>query len=111
VAWRLLWLTYLSRAAPEQPCTVAFTDLEWRVLHLAVREIDPHFLRQSNYEASSGLPPALRTAVRWLGKLGGFLGRKGDGEPGIKVLWHGLATLNNIVLGAMIAQECKDRCV
>lgn len=105
VAWRLLWLTYLSRTAVEQPCTVAFTDLEWRVLHLAVREIDPHFLRQSGYEASSNAPPSLHTAVRWLGKLGGFLGRKGDGEPGVKVLWGGLATLHNIVLGVMIAKN------
>jgi len=57
-----------------------------RVLCLAMRKIDPHFLRQSGYDASSGLPPPLRTAVRWVAKLGGFLGRKGDGEPGIKVL-------------------------
>ena len=111
VAWRLLWLTYLSRTAPEEPCTVAFTDLEWWMLHLAVRKIDLPFWRRSGYDPSSGLPPPLRTAVRWVAKLGGFLGRKGDGEPGVKVLWDGLATLNNIVLGAMIAREDKDRCV
>ena len=104
VAWRLLWLTYLSRTEPEQPCTVAFTDLEWRILHRAMRKIDPAFLRRSGYDASSGLPPPLRTAVRWMAKLGGFLGRKGDGEPGIKVLWEGLTILHHIVLGAMLAQ-------
>jgi hypothetical protein len=27
--------------------------------------------------------------VRMLGKLGGHLGRKGDGEPGVLVLWRG----------------------
>ena len=104
VAWRLLWLTYLSRAAGEQPATVAFTDLEWQVLHLAVQQRDPHFHRQSGYDASSGEPPPLRTAVRWLGKLGGFLGRKGDGEPGIKALWDGLMILYHIVLGVALAQ-------
>ncbi|MEN6404346.1 MAG: IS4 family transposase, partial [Armatimonadia bacterium] len=35
----------------------------------------------------------------------GFLGRKGDGEPGIKVLWAGLERLHNIVLGVMIAKN------
>ena len=104
VAWRLLWLTYLSRAAGEQPCTVAFSDLEWRVLDRAVQRRDPHFHRQSGYNASSGEPPPLRTAVRWLGKLGGFLGRKGDGEPGITVLWDGLMILYPLLLGVAHAQ-------
>jgi len=29
--------------------------------------------------------------------LGGFLGRKGDGEPGVKVLWRGWTRLQDIV--------------
>ena len=37
--------------------------------------------------------PTLRVAVRWLGQLGGFLGRKGDGEPGVTVLWRGFQHL------------------
>jgi len=28
--------------------------------------------------------------------LGGFMGRKGDGEPGIKTLWLGLQRLDTI---------------
>jgi Transposase Tn5 dimerisation domain len=28
-----------------------------------------------------------------LGKLGGHLGRKGDGEPGVTVLWRGWTSL------------------
>jgi hypothetical protein len=31
----------------------------------------------------------LREAVRMIGRLGGHLGRKGDGEPGPTVLWRG----------------------
>jgi Transposase Tn5 dimerisation domain len=30
--------------------------------------------------------PFLRQAVRWIARLGGFLVRKGDGEPGVKTL-------------------------
>jgi hypothetical protein len=34
-------------------------------------------------------PPSLREAMRMDATLGGFLGRKGDGEPGTKSLWLG----------------------
>ena len=34
-------------------------------------------------------------AVAYLAKLGGFLGRNGDGEPGAKVVWKGLNELNS----------------
>lgn len=35
----------------------------------------------------------MRTAVRWLAQLGGFLGRNGDGEPGVTVVWRGFQHL------------------
>lgn len=41
-------------------------------------------------------PPSLRDAVRWIAKLGGFLGRKSDGEPGVKTVWRGLRRLHDI---------------
>ena len=40
-------------------------------------------------------PPSLRQAVRWIAQLGGFLGRRSDGEPGVTVLWHGWQKLAN----------------
>lgn len=89
VAWRLLWLTYAARQDAQQPCTVAFSDLEWRTL-------------QRLYQADARAPqppPPLRTVTRWLGRLGGHLGRKGDGEPGVKVLWIGLSRLADIITG------------
>jgi len=42
-------------------------------------------------------PPTLREAVRAIAKLGGFIGRKSDGEPGVKVLWRGWIRLQDIV--------------
>ncbi len=42
-------------------------------------------------------PPSLHQAVRWIGQLRGFLGRKGDGEPGVKVLGRGWTRLQDIV--------------
>jgi hypothetical protein len=37
--------------------------------------------------------------VRGVAKLGGFLGRKGDGEPGIRSLWRGYQRLQDMVAG------------
>lgn len=42
-------------------------------------------------------------------KLGGFLGRKGDGDPGWKTLWLGWRELNLIHLGRQLA-NAEKRC-
>ena len=76
---RLMHVAYLARAQPNLPATEVFSTVEIQVLHLRV---------------TKALPPAgqsltLREVVRMLGKLGGHLGRKGDGEPGVLILWRG----------------------
>jgi Transposase DNA-binding/Transposase Tn5 dimerisation domain len=76
---RLMHVAYLARAHPDLPATEVFSAVEVQVLHLRV---------------TKALPPAeqsltLREIVRMLGKLGGHLGRKGDGEPGVLILWRG----------------------
>jgi hypothetical protein len=40
-------------------------------------------------------PPPLRAAVRWIARLGGFLGRTPDGDPGPTVLWRGFHRLHD----------------
>ncbi len=86
VAWRVLHLTKLGRETPDVPCTVVFEDFEWKALFVFVnrtREIPT-------------TPPTLREAMRAVAGLGGFLGRKGDGEPGPQTLWVGLQRLDDI---------------
>jgi Transposase Tn5 dimerisation domain len=41
-------------------------------------------------------PPTMREAMRIVAGLGGFLGRKGDGEPGTQTLWLGLQRLDDL---------------
>jgi hypothetical protein len=41
-------------------------------------------------------PPSLANCVRWIARLGGFLGRKSDGEPGVKTLWLGLQRVHDM---------------
>jgi hypothetical protein len=38
-------------------------------------------------------PPSLGETVLWIAKLGGFLARKNDGDPGPQVLWRGFQHL------------------
>jgi hypothetical protein len=94
VAWRLLWLTYLARRQPEHPCTRALSTPEWQVL----------FRTRYPTAALPTQPPPLGQAVRWIARLGGFLDRAGDGEPGVKVLWRGLRHLEDLTVGWQLAQ-------
>ena len=98
VAWRWLWLTYEARAHPEAPCTTVLDELTWRVLCVAdcPKAVVPV------------TPPNLRTAIRMIAMLGGFLGRKADGEPGVKTLWRGLRRLNDIVAAYRVLKEHPD---
>lgn len=86
VAWRLLWLTYQARHTPDASCLVALTSDEWQALYA-------HHHRTTQLPET---PPTLHQATRWIAQLGGFLARKGDGEPGVKVLWRGWARLQDI---------------
>jgi len=98
VAWRILWLTYQARLTPDTPCTVAFQPTEWQALYL---------FTQCQRRLPTK-PPSLRQAVRWIGQLGGFLGRTGDGEPGVKVLWRDWTRLQDIVTTFTLLQPPQD---
>lgn len=95
VAWWLLWLSYLARTQPEAPCTVALAAPAWQAL----------WARQHKSLPLPAQPPDLRTAVRWIAQLGGFLARKGDGEPGVQTLWRGLRRLEDITAAWTLATE------
>lgn len=85
VAWRLVHVTYAARLNPDQPCTSLFTEAEWKGLYVRIHKKRP-----------PTRPPNLKTAIRWVARLGGFLARKNDGEPGVKVLWRGFRRLDDI---------------
>jgi len=86
VAWRIFHLCKLGRETPEVPCTVYFEEIEWQALVGFINK-DP---------GPPPKPPTLREALRMTASLGGFLGRKGDGEPGTQTLWLGLQRLDDI---------------
>jgi hypothetical protein len=86
IAWRIIYATMLARAAPDVPCTVLLSEHEWQGLYCRIHRV----------ALAPAKPPTLRQAVRWIAQLGGFLGRKHDGEPGVTVLWKGFQHLVDI---------------
>ena len=90
-ALRIVALRDLARQSPNAPCTVLLSTEQWQVLYARIQGKAP--------KASTAIP-TIREAVRWIGRLGGHLGRKGDGMPGVRVLWRGWRDLTILVEGA-----------
>jgi hypothetical protein len=86
VAWHLLWLTYEARYNPDLPCDRVLETHEWQSLYCSIH----------NTAIPPTKPPSIHDAVLWIAKLGGFLGRKCDGEPGVKTIWRGICSLHHI---------------
>jgi hypothetical protein len=99
VAWRILQFTRFGRQAPDLPCTILFSTLEWQTL---VGHFTHHI---------PAAPPSLQTVVRFVGRLGGYMGRRGDGEPGIQTLWIGLSRLRDMVQGTLALKTARRMCL
>ena len=95
VAWHILQLAYEARNHPTLLCTRAFSDDQWRVLHLAVHKRQP----------LPDHPPDMAAAIRDCARLGGYLARKRDGPPGVKTLWRGWRRLADLVSGYTLALD------
>jgi hypothetical protein len=87
VAWRIHQLTFLGRATPDLPCTSVFEDDQWKAVMVV-----------NTQRAPPETPPTLREMLRMVAKLGGFLARTRDGEPGTEVLWRGLQRMDDITM-------------
>jgi hypothetical protein len=86
VAWRVLGLCKAARETPEGLARDWLSGEEWQALWCYMHE------RARPPRRS----PTIRQAVRWIAQLGGFLGRRRDGEPGPIVVWRGLQPLRAI---------------
>jgi hypothetical protein len=97
VAWRLLWLIYSSREHPDIPCAPVLEIHEWQSLycHVHATSIPPT------------TPPSLQQAVLWIAKLGGFLARQHDGNPGVKTIWRGWQRLHDIAFTWKLAHSSR----
>lgn len=93
VAWRVLYLSKYARLHPDSAAECVGSETELIVLS--------QWLKSKGW---SNVPTTTaRDFVRGVAILGGFLGRKSDGEPGTKTLWQGLQRLQDLVAGYLLA--------
>lgn len=97
VAVRLLQLKSVARAEPDRPARSVVPDLWLQMLKAARKNL--HRIHDLT----------IYQFYRELAKLGGFLGRRHDGEPGWITIWRGWEYLNTLVQGAELAIATK-RC-
>jgi len=90
VAWRLLWITHESREHPDENYRKILTEKEWHILS-SINKKDR--------------PETIQEGILMIARLGGFLARKGDRNPGVKVLWIGIRRLTDIMQGWQLAKD------
>lgn len=86
VAVRVFQLRCALETQPEAPAEQVGTEREIQVLRRFLKHTKKRF--------------TVRDFVRGVARLGGFLGRTHDGEPGVRTLWRGYQRLQDMVLGS-----------
>ena len=99
VAWRILWLTYKARIDPNAPCNEVLEEDEWKILYSVIH----------NTTILPNKPPPVKDVILWIAKLGGFIGRRHDGQPGVKTIWRGFSHFNDIIYTWNILKEQIER--
>ena len=89
IAWRVYWMVHVGRTDPKMNSSVVLTEVEKRTLYCHVNKT----------KSIEKMPKKMtvREAIRSIAKMGGFNGRKGDGDPGMITTWRGWIRLQDKV--------------
>jgi hypothetical protein len=87
-AWKLGSMVQVSRSHPEESCSIILEEYKWKILQA---------ISQGKKPSRRQKPPTMQEAIRWIAKLGGFAGRKGDGDPGVITLSRGWQELKTTI--------------
>ena len=96
VSWRIARLMRLGRTCPDLPASLMFDADEMHAAHVLTNKPLPKQM------------PSLNEMVRRVAMLGGFLARKGDGEPGVKTIWIGLQRVTDFAAGVRFMRAAGD---
>ena len=96
VSWRIARLMRLGRTCPHLPASLMFDPDEIKAAYVLTNKPSPP------------APPSLNEVVRRVAMLGGFLARKGDGEPGVKTIWIGLQRVMDFAAGVRFMRDSGD---
>jgi hypothetical protein len=88
VAVRVLQLRCAAAVQPDAPAEQVATAPEVALVRRFTQHRGRHF--------------SVRDFVRGVARLGGFLGRRCDGEPGVRALWRGYQRLQDMLLGVQL---------
>ena len=91
VASRVIYTQYYERKHPQENAREIFSTEEIRMLCLKWKKQPPYQM-------------SIHEAVVATAKIGGYLARKHD-SPGIKALWVGFQTLQNLVEGMLLERQ------
>ena len=91
IALQIMLISYMARAHPDSSCEVCLAEEEWKILYRVANKT----------KNLPDKPPTIHEAVVMIAKLGGFLGRKSDGFPGVAVMWRGLSSFYTILDAAL----------
>ena len=92
-------MSKVSRESPELPAETQLEENECQALQAYLNERDNLKIKKLG----------LRQAVHAIAQLGGFLGRKGDGEPGPGTIWLGLLRLHDITMCWELFNQTQQR--
>lgn len=95
VAVRIFQLRTALECQPEEPAEQVATQEEIQV----VRQVVKH--KRGTF--------TVKDFVRGVASLGGFLGRKHDGNPGVKTLWRGYQRLQDLRLGYQLRGQSRGK--
>lgn len=87
IAVKILWMTRINRLEPEAPLELVFSEEEAKVLM-------NHAKKKTQEDLAT-----VNDAIRYIANLGGFKGRKSDGDPGLLTLWRGIIRFYDIMDG------------
>ena len=80
--WRA-YLKVVGRAAPSLSWECVFDTIEWQTAYVMVyKKTPPQEI------------PTLKEVLKIIARLGGFLRRKHDGDPGPTVMWKGARSIS-----------------
>lgn len=86
IAWRILYLTMLSRSHPEISCDAVFEVCEWQSVYAVVKK-----------GVLPKAPPSVGDMMTMVAQLGGYI-KKPNSNPGVKTIWLGFQRMHDFAL-------------
>lgn len=84
ISWHIYWLYQFGRKVPLMDASSIFDSVTIAVIKTSAKKL----------KIAVGNTLSMGDAVLVIARLGGFLGRRGDGEPGMLSIWRGWRCLH-----------------